>query len=138
MGGSTSCSPIVGTCNNTVAVSDGNLGTSGVFAAQSGGYLAAGGGSNFDGGTNVGLFLTPPNGLSLTDITVSTYLDSDNTVLESATGPALTLTPTQGDPATDYISFTATTPFNGVKLTVNTPDLGDFLVYEFCGGATVR
>jgi hypothetical protein len=137
--GDTSCSPIVGGCNNTVAVGDGNLSTFGTFSAQaSGGFLATGGDISFSGARNPGLFLTPPSGMTLADITVATYMDADNTVVESATGPALTATPTHGDPATDYISFNSTLPFNGVKLIVNNPNLGDFLVFEFCGAATVR
>lgn len=140
VGGSTECSPIVGGCNNTVAVGDGNLSTFGEFSAASGGFISTGGasGASFDGGTNAGVFLTPPAGMTTSNITISTFLNQSSTAVESATGPSLTITPTSGDPATEYISFGTTAPFNGVKLTVNTPDLGEFLIYEFCGAATVR
>jgi hypothetical protein len=140
VGGSTVCNGIDGTCNHTIAAGDGNLSTFGEFGSQSGGFISTGGssGASFDGGSNAGVFVTPPAGLSATDITISTFLTEPNTAVESATGPTLTITTTQGDPATHYVSFDTTTPFSGVKMTVNSPGLGDFLVYEFCGAATVR
>jgi hypothetical protein len=140
VGGSTECSPIVGGCNNTIAVGDGNLSTFGEFSAESGGFISTGGpdGASFNGGTNAGVFLTPPAGLAAADITISTFLSQNEAAVESATGPALTVTPTEGDPATHYISFETSAPFNGVKMTVNAPGLGEFLIYEFCGAATVR
>ena len=142
IGGSTGCTAASGGCNNTEASADGNLGTFATVASDLPGTSISTvrniGGAQFASGSNAGVFITPPSGFAATDITLSTLLDQENTVVENATGPALTITPTQGDPATQYVSFTATAPFNGLRMTINTAGSDDYLVYEFCGAATVR
>lgn len=142
-GNANSVSSPGGYTHNVDAVADGSLATfaSVLSSPGSGGYVDAGRGvsaAQFPGGTNAGVFVTPPAGVTSADITLSTFLDPASQSGETATGPALTFTATNGDPATYYISFQTTAPFKGVKMTFNTPNAGEYLVYEFCGAATVR
>jgi hypothetical protein len=137
--GSTGCNAVSGGCTNLDAVADGNLGT---FAEVSGlsstmvSTVRGIGGAQFPTGSNAGAFITPPSGFSSADLTLTTLLEQENTAVESATGPTLTVTPTSGDPATDYVSFTATAPFNGLRVTLNAS--GSYLVYELCGDGIAR
>jgi hypothetical protein len=140
--GEASCDAAAGGCDNESASNDGDL-TS--FARISTGAAPASltatrglSDDTFPTGSNVGIFVTPPSGFSSADITLSTVQGQERAVVESATGPTLTVTPTSGDPAANYISFTATAPFNGLKVTVNELSSDDYLVFEFCGSATVR
>ena len=142
VGGSGNWVSTGGSASNTDAVADGNLNTFALFdpGPAAGSFIDAqrgSTGSQFPGGGNAGVFLTPPGSLSDTDVTISTFIDQPSATVESATGSLLTITPTTGDAATDYVSFMTTAPYNGVKLTINTPK-GSYLVYEFCGSATVR
>lgn len=126
-----------GEAQNVPAAADGNLSTFATLTGVAGSYISSEG-NQFPGGSNAGAFITPPAGMKPTDITVSTFMTVDSTMVESATGPALVITPTQGDPATDYVSFKTTAPFNGVKLAINAASSVQYLVYELCGTATVR
>ena len=139
--GEASCDTPAGTCDNADASNDGDLTSFARVSGAAPGSLTASRGlsdATFPTGSNVGIFVTPPGDFSSADITLSTVQGQERAVVESATGPALTVTPTSGDPAASYISFTATVPFNGLKVTINEVNSDDYLVYEFCGSATVR
>lgn len=124
---------VAGGVDNLQDAADGKLSTFATFTALGAGSYISSKGIQFPGGSNAGVFLTPPSGTTAADITVSTFLDQEQAIIESATGPTLTIAPTQGTPATEYASFTTTAPFNGVRLTVNTPNNDSFLVFEICG-----
>jgi hypothetical protein len=139
--GEANCDAVGGGCDNENASNDGDLTSFARVSAQAVTSITASRGlsdATFPTGSNVGIFVTPPSGFSSEDITLSTVQGQERAVVESATGPALTVTPTSGDPAASYISFTATVPFNGLKVTINAVGGDDYLVYEFCGSATVR
>lgn len=138
IGPNTNYAVVAGGVDNLQAAADRHLGTFATFSAQGPGSYISSKGNSFPGGSNAGLFITPPSGTSAADITVSTFLDQEQATVESATGPTLTITPTNGDPATEYVSFTTTAPFNGVKLSLNTSSDVQYLVFEICGGATVQ
>jgi hypothetical protein len=127
--------------DNLAAMVDGNLSTFATLYSTTPGTFVSAGGTNFPAGSNAGFFITPPPGTSATDITVSTYLLLDSSIVETATGPTLLVTKTSSDPASEYVSFVTKLPFNGVKLTINTvnaPSSAQYLIYEACGSATVR
>ena len=127
---------VAGGYSNLEAVADGSLGSFATLDAQGAGSYLSSKGNEFAGGTNAGAFLTLPAGMTAADITVSTFVDQEQATAESATGPALTLTPTDHDPSAVYASFMTTAPFNGVRVQNNTP--GEFEIFEICGAATIR
>lgn len=140
VGGSENCID-TGGCQNPTNSIDSDLTTFAQLSSTAGSTISASrgtGGAQFPAGSNAGVFLTLPNGFTATDVTLSTLLGSSVSPVETATGPTLTITPTNGDPAVDYVSFNTTAPFNGVQLTINTTNSADTLVYEFCGSAVVR
>jgi len=140
MGGVASCDAVSGGCQDETASVDGDLST---FATVSTNFPGATSLSTVTGilgplfpiGSTVGVLASLPSGATATNIVVSTLVGQERAIVQSATGPALTITPTSDGPATHYISFVATAPFNGIKLTVTPPSGGsaDYLVYEFCG-----
>lgn len=145
--GSSSCSTIgpnvnsaviTGSVENPQAAADKNLGSFATFNAGASGSYISSEGVSFSGGTNAGVFVTPPTGMLATDITVSTFQNQEQAAVESATGPTLTITATPNDPSTKYVSFKTTVPFNGVKLQVNTVGAVQYLVFEICGDAAVH
>ena len=132
---------VIVSADNLEAMVDGNLSTFATLYSTTPGTFVSAGGTNFPAGSNAGFFITPPPGTSATDITVSTYLLLDSSIVETATGPTLVVTKTSSDPASEYVSFVTKLPFNGVKLTINTvnaPSSAQYLIYEACGSATVR
>ena len=145
--GSSSCSTIgpnvnfaviSGGVDNLQAAADRNLGSFATLNSGASGSYVTSKGVSFSGGTNAGVFITPPTGMTASDITVSTFQTQEQATVESATGPTLTITPTPNDPATKYVSFKTTAPFNGVKLQVNTASAVQYLVFEICGDAAVH
>ena len=127
-----------GSYSNLGAAADGNLGTFATLNSGAPGNYISSKGNSFSGGTNAGVFITPPTGATATDITLSTFMTSDSATVESATGPTLTITKTGGDPAAEYVSFKTTAPFNGVKLQVNSAGSTQYLFFEICGAAEVH
>lgn len=138
IGPDTNDAVVVGSVDNLQAAADGNLSTFATVDSQASGSYISSKGHQFPGGSSAGVFITPPSGTTAADLTVSTFIDQEQATVESATGPTLTLTPTHGDPATEYASFRTTAPFNGVKLTINRPGDVQLLVYEICGAAAVQ
>lgn len=134
--GSSACNGAI--CNNSIAVSDGSLKTFGEVEGTTGAYLSTNSGTQFPAGGNVGAFVTLPSGTTTADITLQTTLNGDLNVVETATGSGLTITPTAHDPANDYVSFTNTLAFDGVRFVVNSSTSKEYLVFEFCGTATVE
>ena len=136
VGGGSACNG--SRCNNSISVSDSDLQTFGLVEGATGAYLSTQGGAEFPSGVNVGAFVTLPAGVGASDITLQTTLGGDLNVVESATGAGLSITPTARDPANEYVSFTSTLPFDGVRFVVNAVSSNEYLVFEFCGAATVR
>jgi hypothetical protein len=136
VGGSTNCNN--GRCNYSTRVSDSDLQTFGLVEGATGAFLSTHSGAQFPSGVNVGAFVTLPAGVGATDITLQTTLGGDLNVVESATGVGLSITPTAHDPATEYVSFTSNAPFDGVRFVVNAASSKEYLVFEFCGAATVK
>jgi hypothetical protein len=136
IGPNTNSAVVAGGVDNLDAVADGALGTFATLAVTGSGSYVSSKGNDFAGDTNAGAFVTLPEGKTAADITVSTFASQEQATVESATGPTLTLTPTDHDPATVYASLMTTAPFNGVRVQANTS--GEFQVFEICGAATVR
>lgn len=136
VGGASACNGAQ--CNSSTNVSDRNLGTFGRVNGTTDAFLSTSNGTDFSAGGNVGAFVTRPVGATAADITLATTLNGDLNVVESATGAALTVTPTANDPATEYVSFTNSLPFDGVRLVINSAAPQEYLVFEFCGTAVVE
>ena len=133
VGGSVIAGMSVGSTNNLPNAVDGDLSTFGSVSGVADGQVIARG-SRFSGGNNTGLFVTLPANASSTSLVVNTRLDG--TVVESATGSALTVTATSSTPASHYVGFNTTRPFNGIEFLFGSG--GEYLIFEFCGSATVR
>ena len=127
-----------GGVENLDAVADGNLGSFATFSAQGAGSYISSKGNRFGGGSVAGAFITPPSGFTAADITVATFVTQEQSTVESATGPTLTITATPSEPATQFVSFVTTLPFDGVRIAINTADNTEMLVYEICGNGAVR
>lgn len=124
-----------GSFENTQAATDANLGSAASISSFGSGFIRASG-PDFGAGDNPGIFLSAPAGTTAADMTVRTYLG--NAVVESATGPALTVTGTQGRTvAMDYVSFEATLPFDGVEFLFTDENNEEFLIFEICGFSDV-
>lgn len=127
-----------GSVANLQSAADGNLGSFATLDTSGPGSYVSSKGVSFSGGTNAGAFITPPSGATATDITVSTFMTQEQATVESATGPTLTITKTGGDPASEYVSFKTSAPFNGVRVQINTSGAAQNLVFEICGAAEVH
>lgn len=138
IGSAPSYGTVVGGVENLDSAVDGKLSSFATLQSSVPGTFIGGGGRDFPAGSNAGLFITPPAGATVSDITVSTFTGTDTSVLESATGTGLTITRTSGDPATQYVSFVTNLPFSGVKMTINSSGDVQYLVYEVCGAASPR
>jgi hypothetical protein len=138
IGPNTNFATVAGGVDKLSALADGNLSTFATFTTQTAGSYVGSQGNDFPAGSRAGAFLTRPSNATAADITISTSLQQEQVIVESATGPALTITPTPGDPAAEYVSFTTTRPFDGIRVTVNTAGSAENLVFEICGDATVR
>jgi hypothetical protein len=125
-----------GATSGPAAAADGDLGTFASIYSLSGGSSIDATGQSFSGGTNAGVFLTPPDGFVPANITLNTY--KNGTAANSGTGPALTVTNTESDPPTIYVSLNAALPFDQVEMVLNTGSGTSYHVFEFCGAATVR
>lgn len=124
-----------GSFDNTEAATDGNLGSAASISSFGSGFIRARG-PEFSAGDNPGILLSAPAGTTAADMTVRTYLG--NAVVESATGPTLTVTDTQGRTvANDYVSFEATVPFDGVEFLFTDENNEEFLIFEICGFSDV-
>lgn len=83
----------------------------------------------------VGAFVTIVPGPA-DSITLNTYLD--NVLQQSVADAALDRTPTQGKTAAEeYLSFTATQPFDEVEMIVSTSSGSEYSVYEFCADGDI-
>jgi len=122
-----------GDYQNIEAVADRDLSTHASLRSIGSAFINTGGVQS-EGGTNAGVFVTPPPGATSSQITLNTYLS--NVLVNSATGPALKMTPVNG-PATDYISLDTSLPFDKIELVVSDTNGASYLVYEFCGSANV-
>lgn len=133
VGGSVIAGMSVGTTNNLPNMVDGSLSTFGSVSSVADGQVVARGNS-FNGGNNTGLFVTLPANTTTASLIVNTRMNG--TVVESATGPALTVTTTASTPASQYVGFNTTQAFNGIEFLFTNG--GEYLIFEFCGSATVR
>lgn len=124
-----------GSFDNTHAATDSNLGSAASIRSFGSGFIRARG-PEFSAGDNPGVLLSAPADTTVADLTVRTYLG--NAVVESATGPRLTMMSTQRrTTATDYVSFEATLPFDGVEFLFTDENNQEFLIFEFCGFSDV-
>ena len=124
-----------GSFDNTPAAADGNLRSAASISSIGSGFIRARG-PEFDSGDNPGILLSAPSGTTAADMTVRTYLG--NAIVESATGPTLSVESTQGRTvATDYVSFEATLPFDGVEFLFTDESNEEFLIFEICGFSDV-
>ena len=127
-----------GSVDNVAAVADGNLGSFATMNAVGPGSYVSSKGNSFNAGSVAGAFITLPSGSTAADITVATFTTQEQATIESATGPTLTVTPTAGDPAAQFVSFVTTLPFDGVRVAINTAGGTEVLVYEICGNGAAR
>ena len=131
IGGTASAGMTLGGESNVQAAVDKNLSTAGTFSAAGNGMYSANG-RQFEAGGLAGLFVTPPQGASSQQWTLTTSLGT--TPGDTATGPALIVSDTAGrTTATTYIGLRATRPFNRIEFQFN--GSGEYLVFEFCGDA---
>jgi hypothetical protein len=89
-------------------------------------------------GSNVGAFVSLQDS-STRVVTVNTY--SGGAPVQSVSGPALTTTPTQGGTgATDYVSFLAAAPFDGVEVMLSGSGAETTVdyVFEICSDGAVE
>ncbi len=133
VGGSVIAGMSVGTTNNLPNMVDGSLSSFGSISSVADGQVIARGNS-FNGGNNTGLFVTLPANTAAASLVVNTRMNG--VVVESATGPALTITTTASTPASQYVGFNTTQAFNGIEFLF--ANGGEYLIFEFCGSATVR
>ncbi len=127
-----------GNIDNLEAAADRNLGSFATLNAEGAGSYISSQGNSFGAGNIAGAFITPPSGSTAADITVATFMTQEQATVESATGSTLTVTPTDGDPAAQFVSFATTLPFDGVRVGINTFGGTQLLVYEICGNGAVR
>jgi len=123
----------VGSTNNLPNMVDGSLSSFGSISSVADGQVIARGNS-FNGGNNTGLFVTLPANTTAASLVVNTRMNG--VVVESATGPALTITTTASTPASQYVGFNTTQAFNAIEFLF--ANGGEYLIFEFCGSATVR
>ena len=133
VGGSVLAGMSVGSTNNLPNMVDGSLSSFGSISSVADGQVIARGNS-FNGGNNTGLFVTLPANTTAASLVVNTRMNG--VVVESATGPALTITTTASTPASQYVGFNTTQAFNAIEFLF--ANGGEYLIFEFCGSATVR
>jgi len=129
---------VSGGVENLDAVADGKLGSFATFSAQGAGSYVSSKGNRFGGGSVAGAFITPPSGFTAADITLATFVTQEQSTVQSATGPTLSVTATPNEPATHFVSFVTTLPYDGVRIAINTAGSTEILVYEICGNGAVR
>jgi hypothetical protein len=134
MGNQTNAGVTAGEYRNIDAVADRDLSSSAELSSVGSAFISTGG-VRSDGGTNAGAFITPPAGASSSEMTLNTYFN--NAPVDSATGPALTITKVSG-PAAEYVSLSTELPFDKVELIVAGTHGSSYLIYEFCGAANVQ
>ena len=131
LGGTASAGMTAGGEANVQAAVDRNLSTAGTFSAIGNGTYSARG-QQFPGGGLAGIFVTPPQGASSSQWTLTTSLGA--TPGDSATGPTLIVNDTGGrTTATTYIGLRTTRPFDRIEFQFN--GTGEYMVFEFCGDA---
>lgn len=131
LGGTASAGMTVGSEANVQAAVDKKLSTAGKFSAVGNGMYSASG-QQFEGGGLAGLFITPPQGASPQQWTLTTSLGA--TPVDTAAGSTLIVNDTGGrTTATTYVALRATRPFNRIEFQFN--GSGEYLVFEFCGDA---
>lgn len=138
IGTNTNVTSVSGGVENPQDATDGNLRTFATLSSQAPGESFAVGSKRFQGGSNAGVFLTPPAGFTASDISLSTFLSQNEVTVETATGSTLSVARTSGDAPTIYAFFKTTAPFDGIKLQVNNTGSVKYLVFDFCGSADVR
>lgn len=83
----------------------------------------------------VGAFVTVAPGPS-DAVTINTYLDG--VLQQSASDAALQRTPTDGKTeAVEFLSLTASQPFDELEMVVNTGSGSEYSIYEFCAHGEV-
>lgn len=133
VGGSAVAGMSIGSASNVQDAVDENLSSFARVSSVADGEVIASG-AQFNGGGNAGLFVTPPSGTTAASMTVNTRMNG--TVVESATGPGLVITETANTAATNYVGFDTTQPFNQIQFLFTNG--GEFLIFEFCGSASLN
>lgn len=91
-----------------------------------------GAGPAFPVGSKGGALVSLGGNASASAVTFTTLMD--DVPVETFSGAALTSTSTQGvTPASTYLSFTSTSPFNGLEMVINAAANTEYRVHEFCG-----
>lgn len=134
VGGSAIAGMSVGGSSNVQDAVDRNLSTFATISSIVDGQFIARGGSTVNGGGNAGLFVTPPSGTTAIEVTVNTRMGQ--AIVESATGPALDITDVSNTPATTYIGFDTSLPYDGIEFLFTGG--GEYLIYEFCHSANLN
>jgi len=120
-----------GSSANVQAAVDKNLSTAGSLSTIGNAEYSARG-QQFQGGGLAGIFVTPPQGASSAQWTLTTSLGA--VPADSATGPTLIVSDTgPRTTATTYIGLRTTQPFDRIEFQFN--GTGEYLVFEFCGDA---
>ncbi len=131
IGGTASAGMTVGGEANVQAAVDRKLSTAGRLSSTGNATYTARG-QRFEGGGLAGIFVTPPQGASSSQWTLTTSLGA--VAGDTATGPMLMVNDTGGrTTATTYIGLRTTQPFDRIEFQFN--GTGEYLVFEFCGDA---
>ncbi len=131
IGGTASTGMTSGSSANVQAAVDKDLSTAGSLSTIGNAEYSARG-QQFQGGGLAGIFVTPPQGASSAQWTLTTSLGA--VPADSATGPMLIVSDTgPRTTATTYIGLRTTRPFDRIEFQFN--GTGEYLVFEFCGDA---